>query len=74
MRTSSNRAFGDSFKGERRCLGGCGKLFPSDGPWHRICPGCDPRNRRLSRREASRGCAARYEEPEKEDPPIFDQA
>jgi hypothetical protein len=32
----------------RRCLGPCGRLFPSEGPWNRICPECARRNRHRS--------------------------
>ncbi len=28
---------------QRRCLGGCGKMFLSDGPGHRICLPCSQR-------------------------------
>ena len=24
----------------RQCLGPCGQMFPSNGPWNRICPTC----------------------------------
>ncbi len=74
MRTSQYRAFGDALRAMRRCLGGCSELFLSDGPWHRTCPACELRNRKLSRRETSRGVAARHDEVEGagEDSPIFD--
>ena len=29
-----------SQKKERLCLGGCGSMFLSNGPGHRICPVC----------------------------------
>jgi hypothetical protein len=30
---------------QRRCIGGCERMFLSEGPWNRICPHCDDRNR-----------------------------
>jgi hypothetical protein len=34
----------------RRCLGGCGRRFDSEGPWNRICPDCAEKQTALPRR------------------------
>jgi hypothetical protein len=30
---------------QRLCLGGCDKMFLSEGNWHRVCPKCLDRQR-----------------------------
>lgn len=37
---------------ERRCLGGCGAMFESEGPGNRICAGCAASERRRDPNEA----------------------
>lgn len=37
---------------QRTCIGGCNKMFLSEGPWNRICPKCAARNEEVNARHA----------------------
>jgi hypothetical protein len=39
-------------KTRRLCLGGCDKLFMSEGPWNRRCTKCRGKDARLSKQES----------------------
>jgi hypothetical protein len=61
MQGGESRSYGEEHAADRLCLGGCNRMFWSEGPWNRSCPKCAEKNLKLSRREASRGSSPRCE-------------